>query len=90
MTKTEISAAIAGRHGLTKATAGRIYDQILESFGETLKNEGRVVLPGIGSFDVVERAGREGRNPRTGEKLQIAAKKAVRFHAAKQIKDMIQ
>lgn len=90
MTKAELIAKIAEQSGLTKTAAGQALDCLFEQTATVLKKEGRFVLPGVGVFVVEQRAARTGRNPRTGESMAIAASRAVKFKAAKSLKDSVQ
>ncbi len=81
MNKTELVDAIASKAGLSKADAKRALDGFIEATGEALKKGDRISLVGFGSFSVNKRPAREGRNPRTGQTIKIAAKKVVRFKA---------
>ena len=89
MGKQELVEFIAAKAGLTKADAGRALDAALEGITTGLKKEGKVALVGFGTFEVSERAAREGRNPQTGETMSIAACKAPKFKAGKALKDAI-
>ena len=81
MKKVELVEAVAEKAGLTKADATRAIDATFEAITEALKQGDKVTLVGFGTFGVSERAEREGRNPRTGAPVQIAARKAVSFKA---------
>ena len=89
MNKTELITAIADKTGLSKKDA----EKALKAFTETVTAEltagEKVQIVGFGTFEVSERAAREGRNPHTGETLSIAASKAPRFKAGKALKDAI-
>jgi DNA-binding protein HU-beta len=89
MTKTEMVAFLAKETGFTNVKAKEVVEAILAQATKTLKKQGRFILPGIGSLEVVKRAGRKGRNPRTGEPVKIKAHKAVKFKAAKALKDAV-
>ena len=89
MTKTEFVGKIAEKTGSTKADAEKAVNAFLETVTETLKSGDKVVFTGFGSFEVTERAAREGRNPQTGEPIQIKAKTVVKFRVAKAAKDAI-
>ncbi len=84
MNKSELIDAIAASADLSKAAAGRV-----ESITTALKNGDQVSLVGFGSFQVKDRAARTGRNPRTGEEIQIAAAKVPSFKAGKALKDAV-
>ena len=89
MGKQELVEFIAAKAGLTKADATRALDAAIEGITTGLKKEGKVSLVGFGTFAVSERAAREGRNPRTGETVTIAARKAVTFKAGSALKDAV-
>ena len=86
MNKSELVSAVAQKSGLTKVDAKKALDAVLESIGEELKNDGRVVLVGFGSFSVSERSARKGINPRTKEPIDIPAKKVVKFKAGSELR----
>lgn len=88
MNKTELINAVAAA-GLSKKDAGIAVDAVLASIGDTLAKGESVALLGFGTFSVKERAAREGRNPRTGETVKIAAAKVPAFKAGKALKDKI-
>jgi DNA-binding protein HU-beta len=87
MNKDELIEAVATKTGLPK----KDIDLVLKATGEVAQavvaNGDEVVLPGIGKLSVIEKAARIGRNPQTGAEIQIAAKKAPKFGAAKALKD---
>ena len=85
MNKSELVSAVAQKSGLTKVDAKKALDAVLESIGEELKNDGRVVLVGFGSFSVTERSARKGINPRTKEPIDIPAEKVVKFKAGSEL-----
>ena len=89
MNKSELIAAMAAKSGLTQADAGKALNAFCDVVGETLGHGGEVQITGFGSFGVSERAARTGRNPQTGETLQIAASKAPKFKAGKALKDAV-
>jgi DNA-binding protein HU-beta len=80
---------VAQRTGLSKADAKKAVQAMVEVLGERLGNGDRVQLSGLGSFDVRDRAAREATNPRTKEKIQVAASKAVGFRAATSLRDRV-
>ena len=82
MNKKELVKAMAEKLEITQKAAGEQLDAILEIITEELVNGGEVKISGFGTFSVAERAAREGRNPATGETIQIAASKAPKFKAA--------
>ena len=89
MTKAELIAQIAAKANLTKAAAERSVNAMLESIQEFLAEDGKLTLTGFGTFAVEERQERPGRKPRTGESIQIAASKVVKFRPGKQLKDAV-
>ena len=89
MSKQELVELIAEKAGLSKADAARALDATMESIKEGLKKEGKVTLVGFGTFEAKKREAREGRNPLTGEKVQIAAKVVPSFKAGSKLKDAL-
>jgi DNA-binding protein HU-beta len=89
MNKAELIAAIAAQAELTKVDAKKALDAFINVASETMKKGERLTLVGFGSFSVAERNARSGRNPRTGLKIKIAAKKVVRFKAGAELNDVV-
>lgn len=89
MNKMELVAAIAEEAGLSKKDAEKALKAFTDVVAGELKKGGKVQLVGFGTFEVSERAAREGRNPQTGESMQIAASKNPKFKAGKALKDSI-
>ena len=89
MNKTELIAAVAEKAKLSKKDAEKAVKALTEAVAEELKKGGKVQLVGFGTFEVSERAAREGRNPQTGAAMKIAASKMPKFKAGKALKDMI-
>ena len=89
MNKTELVAAMAEQTNLSKKDVEAVLKSFADVVSEELKNGGRVQLVGFGTFEVSERAAREGRNPQTGESMTIAASKAPKFKAGKALKDLV-
>jgi DNA-binding protein HU-beta len=89
MTKAEFVAKIAEKTGSTKVDADKAVQAFLETVTDALKAGDKVAFAGFGSFEVTERAAREGRNPQTGETMQIKASKAPKFKAGKTLKDAV-
>ena len=89
MNKTELIAAIAEKTGATKKATGEMLEATLEVIRDALVDGEKVSLVGFGTFEVVERAARDGRNPATGEAIRIEASKAPKFKAGKALKDAI-
>ncbi|PIE03405.1 MAG: DNA-binding protein [Acidobacteria bacterium] len=83
MNKTELITSMAKKTGMTKTQSGEALAAFLDTVKESLQAGESVSLPGFGSFSVSERAERQGRNPRTGEIITIAAKKVAKFKAGK-------
>ena len=89
MNKAELIGSIAGKSGLSKADAGRALDAFVDSVTEGLSGGERIALVGFGSWSVEQRDARIGRNPRTGEEIQIAAKRVVKFKAGASLSDAV-
>ena len=89
MNKAELISAIAAQSNLTKVDSKKALDAFINVAGETLKSGDRLTLVGFGSFSVNERNARNGRNPRTGSKIEIAAKKVVKFKPGAELEDMV-
>jgi len=87
LSKSQIAAAIADKAGLTKKQATDILEQIAQIAYKNAKNT--FTLPGLGKLVLVNRAARLGRNPATGQPIQIPAKRVVKFRVAKAAKDAI-
>ena len=89
MKKAELVEAIATKTGLTKADANRALEATFEVITKALKKGDRVPVAGFGTFNVSKRKAREGRNPQTGAKVKIPARKAVTFKAGTALKDAV-
>ncbi len=89
MNKTELIAAMAEKSELSKKDAEKALKAFTDVVTEELKAGGKIQLVGFGTFEVSERAEREGRNPQTGETMKIAASKSPKFKAGKPLKDEI-
>ncbi len=89
MNKNEFVDRVADLAGMTKADAGRAVDAVFDAITEALKKNDDVRLVGFGTFSVAKRAAREGRNPRTGETIQIKASNQPKFSAGKGLKDAL-
>ena len=89
MNKTELVAAIAEAAELSKKDAEKALKAFTDVVADELKKGEKVQLVGFGTFEVSERAAREGRNPQTGATMKIAASKAPKFKAGKALKDMV-
>lgn len=89
MNKSELIDAIADSADISKAAAGRAVDAFVDSITGALKDGDQVTLIGFGTFSVKDRAARTGRNPQTGEEIQIKAAKIPSFKAGKALKDAV-
>ena len=89
MNRVELVAAMADKAGLAKKDAEKALKAFTYVVAEELKKGEKIQLVGFGTFEVSERAAREGRNPRSGETMTIAACKAPKFKAGKALKDAI-
>ncbi len=90
MNKSELVEAIAQGSGVTKVDANRVLDVFMSTVTETLQKGDQVVLPGFGSFSTGNRSARTGRNPQTGETIQIKASRVAKFKAGKTLKEAVQ
>ncbi|MCI9681744.1 MAG: HU family DNA-binding protein [Lachnospiraceae bacterium] len=89
MNRVELVAAIAEQTELSKKDAEKALKAFTDVVTEELKKGGKIQLVGFGTFEVSERAAREGRNPQTGKTMTIAASKAPKFKAGKALKDAL-
>lgn len=89
MNKAELIDAVAAAADISKASATRALDAALDSITGALKNGDQVTLVGFGTFSVKARAARQGRNPRTGETIEIKASNVPGFKAGKALKDAV-
>lgn len=89
MNKTELIAAVAESAGLSRKDAEKALKAFTDTVTAELKKGEKVQIVGFGTFEVSERAAREGRNPHTGETMKIAASKAPKFKAGKALKDAV-
>lgn len=89
MNKSELIDAVAAAADLPKAAAGRAIDATIEAITDSLKKAEPVVLVGFGTFATKDRAARTGRNPQTGEPIQIKAARVPSFKAGKALKDSV-
>ncbi len=89
MNKGDLIEVVADKAGLTKADAGRAVEAVMEAITKALRSGKQVSLVGFGTFQVKKRAARTGRNPRTGETIQIKASKMPGFKAGKALKDAV-
>jgi DNA-binding protein HU-beta len=89
LTKSEFIDQVAERAGLSKKDAGEAVDAMLSTIEDALKRGSDVVFSGFGKFSVSHRAAREGRNPATGQKIQIAASRVPKFSAGAGLKKAV-
>ncbi len=89
MTKTELIDKISSGAGLSKADASRALDTAIDSVKAALKKGQKVTLVGFGTFSVTKRKARKGRNPRTGQVINIPAARTPKFTAGKALKDAV-
>ena len=89
MTKAELVAKIASEGGIIKSQAEKALDGFVSAVSAALSGGDKITLVGFGTFSVAERSQREGRNPRTGEKIKIPASKVVKFKAGKTLIEKI-
>ncbi len=90
MNKRELIETVASNAQITKKEADAVVNATLDAIIDGLAKEGKVIIPGFGSFEVRNKTAREGRNPRTGEKVKIAAKRAPAFKPGKAMKDAVE
>jgi DNA-binding protein HU-beta len=89
MTKTEIVEKIAKEIKVTKSTAAKAFEAVVGSVKDALQKGDKVSIVGVGTFSVATRKARKGRNPKTGQEIKIAAKKAPKFTPGKGLKDTV-
>lgn len=89
MNKNDLVSAVAQAIGTSKTDVSKAVDVVFDAITGSLKNGDTVKVPGFGNFSVTDRAARQGRNPRTGEPLQIAASKQPKFKAGKSLKEIV-
>jgi DNA-binding protein HU-beta len=89
MTKNEFVDQVASNSGLGKGEASKAVDTVLDTIQETLARGGEVNFTGFGKFSVADRSARQGVNPQTGEKIQIAASRVPRFSAGSALKSAV-
>jgi len=90
MNKTQLIDAVAVESGLTKLDARKAVDAFIKTAGEQLKQGEKIALVGFGTFSVIERSARTGRNPQTGAKLEIGKRKIIKFKAGSELTDDVQ
>lgn len=89
MNQAELIEKVAGAAELDKAQAGRVVEAVLGAVYDALKAGDKVSLSSLGIFDINDRKARQGRNPATGEAIQIAASKSIKFRPTKSLKDAV-
>ena len=89
MNRTELISAMSEKSELTKVDTEKALKAFIDTVTEELNNGGKVQLVGFGTFEVTERAERNGRNPKTGEAITIPASKSPKFKAGKALKDIV-
>ena len=89
MNRTELISAMSEKSELTKVDTEKSLKAFIATVTDELKNDGKVQLVGFGTFEVTERAERQGRNPKTGETITIPASKSPKFKAGKALKDIV-
>ncbi len=89
MNKNDLVASVADDAGMSKSDAARAVDSVFDTITSSLRKNDDVRLVGFGTFTVTKRAASEGRNPRTGEKIQIKASMQPKFRAGKALKDAL-
>ena len=90
MNKEDLVKLVSEKTGITKKAAEQSQKAVMEAISSALERGDSVSLTGFGSFKVVERAAREGRNPSTGERMQIPVSKGVKFTPSKSLKERVQ
>jgi DNA-binding protein HU-beta len=89
MTKADLIESIAGKLDLPKGQAERAVNTVFDDIVQALRNGDKVNISGFGTFAVSSRKARSGRNPKTGETIQIGASKSAKFKAGKTLKDLL-
>ena len=89
MNKAELVEEVANQTGLTKRVSREVVDAIISAITDCLGREEKVTLVGFGTFQVMERKGRRGRNPQTGQTIQIPAKKVPKFVPGKVLREKV-
>jgi DNA-binding protein len=89
ITKTDFITKIAEEHSLSKAAAGRIFEDIFSTIEDEVAKEGKCSISGFGTFEARKRTSRTGRNPRTGETIEIPASVGIGFKAGKAFKERL-
>lgn len=89
MNKGELVEQVAKECDLGRAAAERVVASVFGTIANAMKASDKVVLPGFGTFSVIERSAREGRNPKSGEPIEIPAKKVVKFKAGSKLTNLM-
>ena len=89
MNKSDLSSQVADQASLSKEQASDVVDAVFSAIADALARDESVAIPGFGTFTTKARAAREGRNPRTGESIAIAASKSPSFKAGKTLRDTV-
>ena len=89
MNRNELVDTVSGKTDMKKSEASKAVDAVFDAIAEALKGGDEIRLVGFGTFSVASRAASEGRNPRTGEKIQIAASKQAKFKPGKGLRDSL-
>ncbi len=89
MNKNDLVATVASKSGMSKADAGKAVDGVFKAITNSLRSKTEVRLVGFGTFSVTRRAATQGRNPRTGERIQIPASNQPKFKAGKGLKEAV-
>ena len=89
MNQGELADAVAAATGAKKGEATKAVEAVLDAIRDGLKRDGKVAITGFGSFETAHREAREGRNPRTGKPVQVAASTTVKFRPGKGLKDAL-
>lgn len=89
MNKAELIEEVSNKTGLTKKDTWNVINAITDTIKKTLSKEEKVTLVDFGTFQVIEKKSKRGRNPQTGEEIQIPAKKVPKFRAGKKLKEVV-
>jgi len=89
MNKAELVSAIAADAGVTKSVASKVLDSMINNVTESLKKGDKVTLVGFGTFSVIKRKARTGRNPQTGKEIKIPARKVAKFRAGAKLAEAV-
>jgi DNA-binding protein HU-beta len=89
MNKTDMVTKLAEKNGMTKKDAQKALEGLIEIISDEIKDGGSVILTGFGTFSIAERKPRTGRNPQTGQPIDIPAARVPKFKAGKQLKDVV-